>query len=326
MSYKHHYEKCTDTHSIVGMQKFLEGNKSIKCTIGSREDKYKCIRDALVHTKYTTLARSEKSIVKAFCAKVTGYEEKQLKRLVAKWKKNGLRYTKRKAVGASVCTYTPEDVALLIKTDILHKTQNGLTTKSILMRECSMFGKTAYQNIANISVSHIYNIRNNSRQYLSSEAIKYSKTNPVNTNIGERRKPLPYGKPGFIRIDSVHQGDIDKEKGVYHINLVDEVLQWELVGCVPQITDEYMEPLLEKPLDAFPFIIINFHSDNGGEYINHTDRIMGTGTIFSVNLCPNFFAVFRALVPYTPNYDPRPSCLPTHPYRTVYPCLQHYVQ
>ena len=68
----------------------------------------------------------------------------------------------------------------------------------------------------------------------------------------------------------MHQGDLDKEKGVYHINLVDEVLQWELVGCVPQITDVYMEPLLEKLLDAFPFFIINFHSDNGGEYVNHT--------------------------------------------------------
>lgn len=252
------------------MQKFLEGNKSIKCTLESREDKYTCIRDALIHTKYTTLTRSEKSIVKAFCAKVTGYEAKQLKRLIAEWKKNGLRYTKRKAVGASVCTYTPKDIALLIKTDILHKTQNGLTTKSILVRECSMFGKTMYQNIANISVSHLYNIRNNNRQYLTSEAIRYSKTNPVSINIGERRKPIPYGKPGFIRVDSVHQGDLDKEKGVYHINLVDEVIQWELIGCVPQITDEYMEPLLEKLLEAFPFIIINFHSDNGGEYINHT--------------------------------------------------------
>lgn len=68
----------------------------------------------------------------------------------------------------------------------------------------------------------------------------------------------------------MHQGDRDGEKGVYHINLVDEVTQWELVGCVPQITDEYMEPLLEALLGALPFNVINFHSDNGGEYINRT--------------------------------------------------------
>ncbi len=261
--------KNVQIYTVAAMWKFLEGNESIDCTLGSREEKYTCIRDVLVHTKYTTLVRSEKSIVKAFLAKVTGYEARQLKRLIKKWKQNGLRYQKRKAVGASVRIYTPEDIALLIKTDILHKTPNGIAVRSFLKREFFVFGKTAYQNISNISVSHIYNIRNNSQQYLSSEAIKYSKTNPVNTNIGERRKPLPYGEPGFIRVDSVHQGDLDKEKGVYHINLVDEVTQWELIGCVPQITDEYMEPLLLKLLDAFPFVILNFHSDNGGEYINY---------------------------------------------------------
>lgn len=256
--------------TVAEISTFLAGNSPHDCELASREEKYTCIRSTLVHTKYTTLPRSEKSIVKAFLAKVTGYEAKQLKRLIKKWKRDGLRYKKRKTVGASVRIYTAEDIALLIKTDILHKTPNGLTTKSILMRECSMFGQTAYQTIAGISVSHIYNLRKHNRQYLSSEAIKYRKTNPVSINIGERKKLLPYGKPGFIRVDSVHQGDLDGEKGVYHINLVDEVTQWEFIGCVPQITDEYMEPLLKKLLKAFPFVMINFHSDNGGEYVNHT--------------------------------------------------------
>ena len=34
--------------------------------------------------------------------------------------------------------------------------------------------------------------------------------------IGERRRPEPNGKPGYIRIDTVHQGDLDGVKGVYH--------------------------------------------------------------------------------------------------------------
>jgi len=49
---------------------------------------------------------------------------------------------------------------------------------------------------------------------------------------------------------------------------VDEVTQWEIVGCVPRITDEYMEPLLEAMLEQLPFAVVNFHSDNGSEYIN----------------------------------------------------------
>ena len=86
--------------------------------------------------------------------------------------------------------------------------------------------------------------------------------------IGERKKPYPEGKPGYLRVDSVHQGDRDKEKGVYHINLVDEVTQDEIVVCVEGISEEFLHPALEDALTQFPFVILNFHSDNGSEYIN----------------------------------------------------------
>lgn len=256
--------------SLEEMKKFTEGNQRINFQVASREDNYIFIRKTLVSTSYKQLLKKEKGIVKKYLQKVTGYGDKQLKRLIKKWRKSGLRYTKRKTVGAATHIYTPQDIALLIKTDIAHKTPNGLSTKAILVREFLTFGKEAYKVIANISVSHIYNLRNNNRQHLSSDTIKYSKTNPVNTNIGKRTKPEPYGKPGFIRVDSVHQGDLDGVKGVYHINLVDEVTQWELIGCVPQITDEYIEPLLNGLLEMFPFVVLNFHSDNGSEYLNRT--------------------------------------------------------
>lgn len=254
--------------TVEDIKKFLEGNERAEFEMASREDKYTLISDTLLNTRYKNLRKKDRGTVKIFLEKVTGYEERQMKRLIKRWKKSGLRYAKRKSAGASVCTYKSADIDLLIKTDILHKTPNGLSTKALLMREFVTFGKEAYETIANISISHICNIRKNSGRYLSAGVLSYTKTKAVGTDIGERRKPLPYGKPGFIRVDSVHQGDMDGEKGVYHINLVDEVTQWELVGCVPQITDEYMEPLLETLLDALPFVVINFHSDNGSEYIN----------------------------------------------------------
>ena len=72
-----------------------------------------------------------------------------------------------------------------------------------------------------------------------------------------------------MRIDTVHQGDSDKAKGIYHINIVDEVVQWEIVGCVEKISEYYLEKLLlEDLLEEFPFKIINFHSDNGSEFVN----------------------------------------------------------
>jgi len=68
----------------------------------------------------------------------------------------------------------------------------------------------------------------------------------------------------------VHQGDQDGVKGLYHINAVDEVTQWQVVGATAQISEAWLEPLLEAMLEQFPFRIRGFHSDNGSEFINHT--------------------------------------------------------
>jgi transposase InsO family protein len=97
----------------------------------------------------------------------------------------------------------------------------------------------------------------------------FSKTRPTAVSIGERRKPQPGGRPGYLRVDTVHQGDQDGVKGVYYVNLVDEVTQREVVGAVERISENYLKPLLERLLKQFPFRIPGFHSDNGSEFINH---------------------------------------------------------
>ena len=95
------------------------------------------------------------------------------------------------------------------------------------------------------------------------------RTRSTQVQIGERRKPHPAGRPGFLRVDSVHQGDLDGEKGLYEINLVDEVTQYEFVAAVEGISERFLVPALEGSIEAFPFIIRGFHADNGSEYINH---------------------------------------------------------
>ena len=41
---------------------------------------------------------------------------------------------------------------------------------------------------------------------------------PTKVSTGERRRPHPQGRPGFVRVDTVHQGDFDGAKGLYHLN------------------------------------------------------------------------------------------------------------
>ena len=76
---------------------------------------------------------------------------------------------------------------------------------------------------------HLYHLRK--RQRYRECRPQYVKTRPVQVCIGERRKPEPGGQPDFLRVDKVHQGDSETgEKGVYHINAVNEVTLWQ-VSC-----------------------------------------------------------------------------------------------
>ena len=97
----------------------------------------------------------------------------------------------------------------------------------------------------------------------------YEKTQYVQTSIGERRKPRSNGEHGFLRTDSVHHGYCNGEKGVYHVNNVDEVTQWQIPVAVETLQEVCAEPALDEAFPLFPFAIKNFHSDNGKEYIDH---------------------------------------------------------
>ena len=118
-----------------------------------------------------------------------------------------------------------------------------------------------------ISVAHLYNLRQRAGYQHLRQA--WTKTRPVTVAIGERRAPAPNNRPGYLRVDSVHQGDQDGVKGVYHINTVDCVTQYEGVATCERISEAFLIPVLAALFDSFPFVVHGFHSDNGSEYINH---------------------------------------------------------
>jgi hypothetical protein len=163
---------------------------------------------------------------------------------------------------------TPSEIELLAQVDEAHDTLSGPATRRILEREFHEYGKPELERLAAISNGHRYNLRHTSRyrQRLS----HYEKTRPTAVSIGERRKRDPQGRPGYLRIDTVHQGGSANAKGVYHINAVDEVTQWEIAAAVPRISEAYLEAVLAAILAQFPFRIHGFHSDNSSEFINQT--------------------------------------------------------
>lgn len=259
--------------SIAQLQAFLKGVDGAVTfspeTKGNKNKQrmYDWIGKTLSRFRYWSVTKREKSIILSYLETITKRSRIQLKRLVRRKKEMRKLLVETEDRHSFPTRYGTEDIARLIETDNAHGRISGEATKRIMEREFSLFGKQEYECIAGISVAHLYRLRKNSRQYVSG-VLHVEKTQATKVSIGVRRKPTPFGIPGFLRVDSVHQGDLDKEKGVYHINLVDEVTQWEIVGCVEGISEAFLRPLLDELLAAFPFRIKGFHSDNGSEYIN----------------------------------------------------------
>lgn len=250
--------------TIGNLRMFVEGTLPITFRPLRKHERAQWIRHTLVRFKYLVLKRSEKRIMQRYIRKVSGLSRPQVARHIAAYRDNVpicSPYRRR----SFPTTYTPSDIELLAETDNLHGRLNGAATVAIMAAEYAQ-GDTRYEHLRGISVSRLYDLRKE-RRYMAS-ARTFEKTKRVQSSIGERRKPEPLGAPGFLRVDTVHQGDCGKEKGVYHINPVDEVTQWEVPVAVETIQEECVEPALDEAFALFPFAIRNFHSDNGGEYIN----------------------------------------------------------
>lgn len=258
----------SEATSLEQIRAFLAGSSEVRFAGQHREEVYGWTERTLVRHQYVSLGRREKGLVRRYVARMTGLGRAQVTRLIASYAGTGRvkarPYQRRKFVAR----YTKADVELLAYVDKSHGNLSGPATKRILEREHGQYGQAVYVRLAGISVAQIYRFRG-SEAYRKKNTT-YQPTRPTPIPIGERRKPRPQGRPGYLRIDTVHQGDRDGVKGIYHINAVDEVTQWEIVAATPQISERWLMPVLEQLLEQFPFTIGGFHSDNGSEFINYT--------------------------------------------------------
>ncbi len=254
--------------SLEEIQQFLAASEELQFESRDREQMYSFVRKTLVSQTYHQLGKEGKGLVRGYIGKMTGLSRAQLTRLIGQYVETG---EVRPRVYRRQCfpsVYTRADIELLAEVDEAHETLSGPATQKILHREYHDYGQSEYERLAQISVAHLYNLRK-SRTYRQVRIV-YEKTKPTAVSIGERRRPEPQGKPGYLRVDTVHQGDRDGVKGVYHINAVDEETQWQIVAATEQISEAWLLPVLSQMLEQFPFRIRGFHSDNGSEFINHT--------------------------------------------------------
>jgi transposase InsO family protein len=249
------------------IREFLRSSEPIEFTSGGREERYLWVERVLAAQRYRSLGKSERGLVRAYLRKVTGLSEAQTTRLIRAYLDYGVVQPQSYQRHAFAVRYTAEDIALLVDVDRAHGRLSGPATRRILERAYEQFGEKQYERLSKISVAHLYNLRANARY--RNQAAVFERTQSTAATIGQRRKPDPQGRPGYVRVDTVHQGESAGTKGVYHINAVDAVTQWQVVGCAEKISEAYLLPVLAAVLAQFPFPIRGFHADNGSEYINH---------------------------------------------------------
>jgi hypothetical protein len=259
-----------NAEALTGRQieEFLKGSEGIAFAGADRAAIYQWTEQLLVAQEYASKGKKARGAIRKYASRVTGLSLPQITRLIRGYRATGtvaLRPSRRRRFPGR---YTDRDVQLPAAVDNAHERLSGPATKCILNREYKQYGKAEFARLSEISVSHIYNLRTSSKYRRAVATFEPTRPSPV--SIGERRRPEPLGRPGFLRIDTVHQGDWDGEKGVYHINAVDAVTQWEAVGCTARINAENLKPVLEAILHQFPFPILGAHFDNGSEYINYS--------------------------------------------------------
>jgi transposase InsO family protein len=252
--------------SLEQIQAFLDGSREVCFQAENRQEVYNWVNTTLRQQNYGELKRLGKGLVRRYVAKMTGLSRAQVTRLIGGYQQGGEvrpRVYRRRRFAQR---YTGADIELLAEVDEAHETLSGPATVKILQRAWHEFHDSRYKRLWPLSVAHLYRLRK-SRAYRQ-RRVAYQSTRPTQVAIGERRKPDPQGRPGFLRVDTVHQGDLEGVKGLYHINAVDEVTQWQVVGATAQISEAWLIPVLEAMLEQFPFRILGFHTDNGSEFIN----------------------------------------------------------
>ena len=200
--------------TLEQVRAFVVGAEPVSFTLVDRPSAHAWMADTLKRFGYAHASRADRGVLRRYLAKVTGQSRAQITRRITQFLAAGRIEDRRGSPAAPFARrYTDADIRLLAEIDALHHTLSGSTTRKLCERAFKLHGDARFERLATISNGHLYNLRSH-KTYRSVRG-SFDKTRPVKNTIGERRKPASHGCPGYLRVDSVHQGDMDGVKGVY---------------------------------------------------------------------------------------------------------------
>ena len=236
--------------SLEQIEGFLDGCASVTFAAGNRAEQYALVEAVLKRHHYADQKRSVKGLLRRFLSKLTGLSRAQLTRLIGQFLRQRCvcptAYRRRRFP----TKYSRADIVLLAHVDRVHQRLSGPATCRILEREFQVYGRKEFQRLAELSVGHLYNLRK--RAVYRRHSLHLDKTRPTPVAIGERRQPEPRGRPGYLRIDTVHSPEQEGEKRAYTINVVDEVTQWQASRLRRTHQRKLLDSLAERAFRAIP--------------------------------------------------------------------------
>jgi hypothetical protein len=197
--------------SLEGMRRFVAASEEIRFESKNRQQRYSWVERVLVQQEYARQGTAGRGLLRRYVEKMTGLSRAQVTRLIQRYTSSGRVEATLYRRHCFAPRYTRHDIELLASVDEAHESLSGPATRRILEREVQLYGKQEYARLATISVAHLYNLRRG--QGYRERSLHYTKTRPRAALIGERRRPDPQGQPGYLRLDTVHQGDQPTAKG-----------------------------------------------------------------------------------------------------------------
>ena len=199
--------------TIEQIEQFLSASALVAFSPPAQDgERYEHISRVLKRFDYPQRNKRERGVLLNYLRHTSGYSRAQITRLVAQWCNNRLaavplakRYCAPSAPFAR--KYMPADVSLLVEMDKAHEDVCGPAVVHLLKRAYTLYGDARYERLAGLSSSHLYNLRKSAGY--QHQRTSFTKTRPVCNAIGVRKAPRAAGRAGFIRVDSVHQGDLD---------------------------------------------------------------------------------------------------------------------